>query len=991
MEHNKYSQDIDATITALFEISNAVTTTDDLDQLYASIHSSLKTILNLDNFAIAIYHKERDSMTFPYFVDELDTELGEIFEISKKQSLSAQVINAGKPLVFFEEDIKKMPNRGGRIASHARCKIWAGAPLKIRGRAFGALLVQSYHSKDVFKKSDLHLLNSVADFIAVSIERKQIQIARRESEEISKVLRKITSKVHSAESLPQLYESIHHTLGRIMDVTNFFIAIVDIKEHTLRFPYHVDIADDDFAPITHFNTKDSLTGLVVSQGKPMLLKHEDLKNQKNQDGIWGPVPLIWMGVPLMIKNEVIGVVAVQSYENPNLYNNKDLQVFTAISDQIATAIHRKRSEDALRESEARYRLLADSVSDVVWTRDMNFNLTYISPSVEAQSGFSVEEKMIQPLEENMPPDSVEKITRIMDEEIKLELEGKSDPDRSRIVEVDYYRKDGTIYPVESVVSFMRDDTGKAISMAGINRDITERKKADEALRLTFETSPDVIVINRLEDGLFVDINQSFVNTMGYTREEVIGKTTVDLNIWKNPEDLKILVKEIHKKGKIVNAESQFCCKDGSVITGLMSASMIDLNGEPHVINITRNIESIKQAQKEKAQLQAHLHQAQKMEAIGTLAGGIAHDFNNILSGILGYSELIQEDLNTLDSSAITHKRMRRVIKASLRAKDLVTQILDFSRSTRKDPTPISVILIVKEVLQLLRASLPSSIKIDQNLDSSSYVMADPTSIHQILMNLCTNAKDAMDENGGVLSLQLEDVELSKSDLSGYDGVLPGNFLLVSVKDSGHGMEQEVINRILEPFYTTKPNGKGTGMGLSVVHGIVKSLNGFIKIISAPGQGSQFDVFLPVHEKSVQSNHDMLMEIKNCEGTERILVIDDEASLAEMIRDSLEHFGYAATFFSSSRDALLHFNKNPDAYDLIISDITMPDMRGDVFVEKIRLVHPLIPVIMLTGFNETIDKEKADAMQINALLFKPVPAKELLSTIRQVFDQGVQKN
>ncbi len=1155
MNSNEYYKDQDATISALFEISNLINCIDDLDNLYKSIHISLNKVLNLENFAVAIYHKERDSMTFPYFVDEMDNDFEEIFDVSKKQSLSARVINAGKQLIFYREDIIKILNMTGGIGNYDAIKVWAGVPIKIKGRVFGALLVRCYRLKDAIEKSDLYLLNSVAELIAISIEqkqmqiareetekinhalrtitnavhttenlsqlykyirhslsrlmdtsnffialyystnntikfeyfvdqfdksiprienltkinsltgeviiekkplllnenmlldrakkkkivgtvpkiwlgvplnirgevigvvavqsyfdanlynekdlqvlvtisdqiaiaiyRKQIQIAKKQSDEINLVLREITSAVHSSQNLSELFETIHNTLSRIMNVSNFFIAIVDMEEHSLYFPYYVDTVDDNFTPISNFDTQDSLTGLVITQRKPILLKAKDLKKLNAQNSVWGPVPLIWMGVPLIIKDDVIGVLAVQSYLDPNLYNKQDLQVLSAISDQMAIAIDRKRAEDALRESEARYRLLADSLSDVVWTRDMDQNLTYISPSVETQSGFSVEEKMVQPLNESMTSESMEKISQVLSKAISLEHQGTAAPKRSMVVEIESYRKDGTIYPMESVVSFMRDNAGKAVAIVGINRDITERKKADEALRLTFETSPDIIVINRLEDGLFVEINQSFVNTTGYTREEVFGKTTLELNIWNDPRDLNRLIKELRRKRKVVNIEAKFRCKDGSLITGLMSASLIELNGQKHVINITRNIENIKKDQKEKAELQAHLNQAQKMEAIGTLAGGIAHDFNNILSGILGYSELIQEDLNDLSCNPITNKRMRRVIKASLRAKDLVTQILDFSRSTRKDPTPINVTLIVKEVLQLLRASLPSSIKIEQALDSNCFVMADPTGIHQILMNLCTNAKDAMNENGGILFLQLKEVILNTEDVSEYEGVSPGHFLLISVKDTGHGMKKEVLKKTLEPFYTTKPSGKGTGMGLSVVHGIVKSLDGFIKIFSTLGKGSTFDVFLPVHEKNLASNHIMLTEIENCEGTEKILVIDDEETLAEMIRDSLEHFGYKATFFSNIQKALEHFKENLEIYDLIISDITMPEMTGDILVEQIRLLHPSVPVILLTGFNELVNSKKAESMQINALLYKPVPAKEMLSTIRTVLDK-----
>ena len=244
MDSTDCRRDVNETVKVLFEISNAVNNIDDLDDLYASIHVSLGKIMNVKNFAIAIYHHEKDSMDFPYFVDELDEKLEEVFEISKKQSLTARAINACEPLMFYEEDIMKMDNREGRIAHHAACKVWAGAPLRIKGKAFGALLVQSYHSKDAFKKENLELLNSVAEFISVSIERKQTQIARDESEKINHILSRITNAVHTTENLSQLFEYIHNSLADMMDVSNFYIALFDRLSKVVEFAYFVDQYDE---------------------------------------------------------------------------------------------------------------------------------------------------------------------------------------------------------------------------------------------------------------------------------------------------------------------------------------------------------------------------------------------------------------------------------------------------------------------------------------------------------------------------------------------------------------------------------------------------------------------------------------------------------------------------------------------------------------------------------------------------------------------------
>ena len=385
-------------------------------------------------------------------------------------------------------------------------------------------------------------------------------------------------------------------------------------------------------------------------------------------------------------------------------------------------------------------------------------------------------------------------------------------------------------------------------------------------------------------------------------------------------------------------------------------------------------------------LEKHHQQANKMEAIGTLAGGIAHDFNNILAGIIGYSELVKEDVEALGGvDKKTQERLDNIIGASMRAKDLIHQILTFSRSGREVKHPITVSSLVKEVAQFLRASLPATIEIHKSLDSNGQVLADPTHIHQILMNLCANARDAMGETGGSLSILLKEVILDGKLVSDTGRVLVGPFIRLSVGDTGSGIDPEIAGKIMEPFFTTKPKEKGTGMGLSVVHGIVRSLDGGIFVSARKPSGTWFDVYLPLHGQPVPPEIEAVSPGPVEGGSERILFVDDEEALTQIARDLLSGFGYRVTAFSDSIEALGAFKENPGAWDLVISDITMPVLPGDVLVKEIRRIRPDLPVILITGASERMDKKRAERLGINALLFKPMISHDMAMAIRRVLD------
>jgi len=390
----------------------------------------------------------------------------------------------------------------------------------------------------------------------------------------------------------------------------------------------------------------------------------------------------------------------------------------------------------------------------------------------------------------------------------------------------------------------------------------------------------------------------------------------------------------------------------------------------------------KQAEEEKQKIEAQLVQAQKMEAIGTLAGGIAHDFNNILSAVIGYTQI---SLDQAEKGTLLKRNLDEVLKAGIRAKNLIQQILTFSRQSDQGENPVYINLLAKEVLNLLKASLPSTIEIRQRIQSNSAVLSDPTQIHQVLMNLCTNAGYAMRENGGVLEVSLTDEELEADFTARHGDLAPGPYIKLTVGDAGHGMPPEVLEKIFDPYFTTKEVGEGTGMGLSVVHGIVKNCGGTITVYSELGEGTTFNVFLPIIETKTEPQ--IAAEKPLPTGTERILFVDDEETLVDLGRQMLERLGYEVVTGTSSIDSLELFKTRPDNFDLIITDMTMPNMTGDKLAREVMEIRSNVPIILCTGFSARISEERAKEMGIKAFVMKPLLIRDLANTVRKVLDAG----
>lgn len=535
-----------------------------------------------------------------------------------------------------------------------------------------------------------------------------------------------------------------------------------------------------------------------------------------------------------------------------------------------------------------------------------------------------------------------------------------------------------------------DKENRLTEMFGTIQDITglkvaynALKESEERFRLAFRTIPDAICLNRASDGMYIDINQGFTDLTGYTRHDVLGKSSLDISIWKDADDRKQLTDALAKTGYVKNFEARFVRKNGDIGIGLMSARTLSIDDEAVIQAITKDITEFRRAEDKRKKLETQLQQTQKMEAIGTLAGGIAHDFNNILSGILGYSQLALLDVKHPESVS---KRIDQIIKSAHRAADLTKQILTFSRQGSYEKQPFRIALEIKEALKLLRSSIPSTIGINTRIDSRKKVLADPIKIHQVIMNLCTNAYHAMRKTGGDMAVSLKDVVIHASRPFKDKDMPPGDYIRLDVIDTGHGMDAETLEKIFEPYFTTKETGDGTGLGLALVQAIVEEHDGFLEVESEPGKGTRVSLFFPVVGGAAEEKIPEPEAGAHLAGTETIMFVDDEKAIRESCRIYLETKGYQVRAFSSGIDALETFKTRPLEYDLIITDMNMPGFSGDKLAKEILNIKPDIPIVLCTGFSENISHSEALALGIRRFIQKPVVGQNLLRLIRGILDE-----
>jgi PAS domain S-box-containing protein len=634
----------------------------------------------------------------------------------------------------------------------------------------------------------------------------------------------------------------------------------------------------------------------------------------------------------------------------------------------------RQVEEALRHSKKQLLSLMDAMPVALSWTDEQGNIQYSNRKFRKLFGYTLADMpTVEQWFQLAYPDEEYRHTVASDWQAVVENAQNSEPEIAPI-QVTITCKDGSTRYVDIIGTLLHD------RILAVFNDLTERKKMDKQLQLMqrwVEQSDDLFFWVG-GDSRILYVNRAVCHSLGYTKDEFRTMKVGDFDLEVTREAWPDFTQKLREQGSY-RFETRMRKKNGQVFPVEISANILKFERKDHFFAYGRDISEKISAEEKRKKLENQLRQAQKMEAIGTLAGGIAHDFNNILSSVLGFAELVKYDIP--ENELELKDNIEEVINAGLRAKDLVQHILTFSRHSEVNKRPLRIGPLIKETIKFLRASLPASIEIQTKINEyKTAIYGDTAQIHRVIMNLCTNAAHALRAEGGVLEIHLEKTVLSENEIVVYDDLKPGDYLELRVSDSGHGIPAEKIDRIFDPFFTTKERGEGTGLGLSVVHGIVKEMQGTIHVESTPGKGATFQVLLPIYKGSVKLDA-IHREKELPKGKGRILFVDDEESICLATSMVLQKLGYAVSTMTESLKALKLFVSDPDAFDLIITDLGMPKMDGIELSRQILDKRPGVPILLCTGFSGGVTQETLRDTGIHAMVMKPLIATELADVVK----------
>ncbi|RJQ68924.1 MAG: PAS domain S-box protein [Desulfobacteraceae bacterium] len=812
--------------------------------------------------------------------------------------------------------------------------------------------------------------------LARQAAEKELRQAREALE--ARVAQRTGELIRSNEELQQEIGQRRQAKTALLESETRFRMLIETIPHGLR-------EIDTLGTITFVNSAHArIYGYSEKElvGKPMFeLGADEHERQELQEHLTYllehfPQPSPWYGRERTKAGRVIDVQIDWNYKlDPE---GRILGLITVISD----ITHRKQAEKALLDNIKFMNTLIDTIPNPVFFKDDQGVFLGCNTAYAETIGLPKEQIFGRRLIDLTGITFKETAEHYHSQDLLM----ISAPG-IRILEDQLITADGEQRDYILFKATFRNAEGQVAGLVGIMLDITTRKKVEKELKESkalFESFmhhlPGLAFMKNL-NGHYLYVNRAFSKFTGHDTAGLLG--LCDNQVWDARTALQLqendqTVLQARAAANLMEIVRLPDLQERYLLTTrfpiFQENTLTALGGI--AIDVTERTESEYRQQ----QLERQLKQAQKMEALGTLAGGIAHDFNNILAAIIGYTQIALTDTQK-DSSLYGY--LKHVLAAGERAGDLVRQILTFSRKSEVEPKPIQIKTVVKEVLKLVRATLPVTIEIVRDISSDVVVLADPVQIHQIMMNLCANSGYAMRAKGGKLTISMTDLTVDEILASRSAGLKPGRYLKLTVADTGEGIAGEHIERIFDPFFTTKPKGEGTGMGLSVVHGIVSSLKGAVTVKSAPGQGARFDVYLPVFQGEPAEIKSLGTALPT--GTERILLVDDEVFQTDMLRHMLGLLGYKVRSCNSGNEALALLKQDTFASDLVITDMVMPEMTGDDLAEQILRLRPGLPIILCTGYSENITEERAKALGIRAFALKPLTMEDLSRLIRQVLD------